>query len=225
MIFPGSLYITGVIATYIQSYYRIPKDNGIVADLLPACLAVNMFFMPLGSYLAQKNYNPKLLILFGAVVAFPCFFIASFMDNFAGYAVLYVLGFSFNQGIVYMVPVHHGWLWFPNNPGLVSGVILGGFGLGSLIFDNVLTHLVNPDNISVDDDGFYPDDVDNRFMFMWRVLVSCWLGLTVVGVIMAFPGPVPKNKLQGVVLTDTTTTDDRQRAESRVNLTDPVTED
>ena len=124
-----------------------------------------------------------------------------------------------------MVPVHHGWLWFPNNPGLVSGVILGGFGLGSLIFDNVLTHLVNPDNISVDDDGFYPDDVDNRFMFMWRVLVSCWLGLTVVGVIMAFPGPVPKNKLQGVVLTDTTTTDDRQRAESRVNLTDPVTED
>ena len=96
MIFPGSLYITGVIATYIQSYYRIPKDNGIVADLLPACLFVNMFFMPLGSYLAQKNYNPKILIMLGAVIAFPCFYIASFMDSFAGYAVLYVLGFSFN---------------------------------------------------------------------------------------------------------------------------------
>ena len=98
-----------------------------------------MFFMPLGSYLAQKNYNPKLLILLGASVAFPCFYLASFMDEFYGYAILYTLGFAFNQGIVYMVPVHHGWLWFPNNPGLVSGVILGGFGLGSLIFDNVLT--------------------------------------------------------------------------------------
>ena len=51
MIFPGSVYITGVISTYIQSYFRIPKDNGIVADLLPITIAINMFFMPLGSHL------------------------------------------------------------------------------------------------------------------------------------------------------------------------------
>ena len=93
-----------------------------------------------------------------------------------------------------MVPIHHGWLWFPNNPGLVSGIILGGFGVGSLIFDNVLTHLVNPNNEPVDvDTGFYPSDVDERFMLMWRVLVGSWLVITVVGAILIFPGPVPKN--------------------------------
>ena len=155
--------------------------------------------MPLGSHLAQKNVNPRLLIIIGAVVAFPCFFLASFMKEFPGFATLYVIGFAFNQGMVYMVPVHHGWLWFPNNPGLVSGIILGRFGVGSLIFDNVLTHLVNPDNLSVGDDGFYDKSVDDRFMFMWRVLVASWLGITIIGAIMIFPGPVPKSKLTGDV--------------------------
>ena len=199
MIFPGSVYITGVISTYIVSYYRIPADDHIVADLLPFCLFINMFFMPIGSHLAQKNVNPRLLILIGGCVAFPCFFIASFMKSFTGYAIFYVFGFAINQGMVYMVPVHHGWLWFPNNPGLVSGIILGGFGLGSLIFDNVLTHVVNPDNISVDSEGFYPKSVDDRFMLMWRVLVGSWLFITIVGAIMIFPGPVPKSKLEGIV--------------------------
>ena len=49
-----------------------------------------------------------------------------------------------------MVPIHHGWLWFPDHPGLVSGIILGGFGVGGLIFDNVFTHVINPGNESVD---------------------------------------------------------------------------
>ena len=156
MIFPGSVYITGVIGTYIQSYYQIPKTNNIVADLLPFCLFMNMFVMPVGSYFAQKNVNPRLMIIIGGCIAFPCFIIASFMKDFTPFAIFYVLGFSINQGIVYMVPVHHGWLWFPNNPGLVSGIILGGFGLGSLIFDNVLRVLVNPDDLPRDEEsGFY----------------------------------------------------------------------
>ena len=99
-----------------------------------------------------------------------------------------------------MVPVHHGWLWFPDNPGLVSGVILGGFGVGSLIFDNVLTHVVNPDNLPAHEDGFYEQSVNVRFMLMWRVLVVSWLVITIIGVIMIFPGPVPKKKLTGSVI-------------------------
>ena len=116
------------------------------------------------------------------------------MQGFYGFAIFYVLGFSFNGGMTYMVSVHNGWLWFPKNPGLVSGLILGGFGLGGLIFDNVLTHLVNPENLSVDENGFYPDSVNERFMHMWRVLVACWLVISIVGIVMIFPGPkIEKN--------------------------------
>ena len=93
-----------------------------------------------------------------------------------------------------MVPIHHGWLWFPSSPGLVSGIILGGFGCGGLIFDNVWTHVINPDNLSEQDDGYYDPTIDDRFMSTWRLTVSCWLLLAVIGFAMIFPGPVKEKK-------------------------------
>jgi OFA family oxalate/formate antiporter-like MFS transporter len=40
--------------------------------------------------------------------------------------------------------------WFPDKKGLVTGIILGGFGLGSFIFTQVQTAILNPNNVSVD---------------------------------------------------------------------------
>ena len=45
-----------------------------------------------------------------------------------------------------MVHVHHSWLFFPNQTGLISGIILAGYGFGALIFDNVSTAIINPNN-------------------------------------------------------------------------------
>jgi hypothetical protein len=52
-----------------------------------------------------------------------------------------------------MVPIHNGWLWFPENPGLVSGLVLGGYGLGTVVFDSISTLIINPNNLK-------PTDVD-----------------------------------------------------------------
>ena len=84
------------------------------------------------------------------------------MDSFAAFVTLYVIGFGF-QNFVYMVPIHHGWLWFPDNPGLVSGIIIGGYGFGAFIFDNVATKVINPDNLEPDSSGYYPASVTDRF--------------------------------------------------------------
>ena len=154
MTLPGCVNITGVLSTYMKSYFGLAPDNDIASDLLPFTMFILMFIMPIGTALIQRNWNPRLLIILGACISFPCFFGASFIDssNFIGFAILFALGFSVNNGINYMVPVHHAWLWFPENSGLVSGIILGGFGFGSLIFDNVFTHVVNPDNLPYDDE-------------------------------------------------------------------------
>ena len=190
MMFPGALYCIGVLSPYIQSYYQIPKGKNYTADLMPATLFLNMLFMPFGSYLVQRNVNPRLMIALGGTIAFPCFIIASFMtESFLAFGILLCLGFSFNHGMAYMAPIHHCWLWWPNNPGLVSGIILGGFGFGGLIFDNVLTAVINPWGDKIDDSGFYTARVDERFMMTWRVLTLCWFGLAVIGIILMFPGP------------------------------------
>ena len=189
MLLPGCLYCTGVISTYIQSYYRIDTSSHIVDDLLPACLTVNMFFMPLGSLLTQRNWDPRLMYLIGGSVAFPCFIGAAYMEEFSGFAALYIMAFSWNHGMTYMAPVHHGWLWFPNNAGMVSGIILSGFGAGPLIFDNLFTHLINPDNESIQDDGYYSKEIDDRFRRTFLIVVMCWLGIVIIASLLTFPGP------------------------------------
>ena len=79
------------------------------------------------------------------------------MDDFTAFMILYVVAFAFNQGMVYLAPIHNGWLWFPDHPGLVSGLIIGGFGVGPLVYDNVFTALINPNNEPQDTEtGQYP---------------------------------------------------------------------
>ena len=57
-----------------------------------------------------------------------------------------------------MIAVHHGWLWFPNRPGLISGLIIGGFGLGSLVFSPIATQIVNPHD-EQEKNGRFSDEV------------------------------------------------------------------
>ena len=66
MTFPGALYIGGVISPYISTYYNEPTSK--TSNILLTSILANCFFMPFGSYLVQKNVNPKLLLLIGAAL-------------------------------------------------------------------------------------------------------------------------------------------------------------
>ena len=55
-------------------------------------------------------------------------------DSFKAFFVLFVGGQGINAGLCYMVPIQLGWKTFPERTGLISGIIIAGFGLGALIF-------------------------------------------------------------------------------------------
>ena len=149
-----------------------------------------MFIMPLGSYLTQKGWKPKTLIAIGAAVMFPFFVLSTIVNQFWAFAMFYILAFSWNQGICYMTPIHQGWAWFPCHGGLVSGIIIGGFGFGPLIFDNVITRTINPENLPVDlSTGYYDASVDDNFLFTWRIVIASWFALAVIGFFTIFEGP------------------------------------
>ena len=149
--------------------------------------------MPFGSFLVQRGANPRVIILIGEAVALTCFILATQMQTFATFTLFYVLGFGM-QNFVYMVPIHHGWLWFPGHPGLVSGIIIGGYGFGAFIFDNVATHVINPDNLPIDTDtGLYPTSVNDNFKKMMYTLIGSWFAITLIGLITIFPGPGHKS--------------------------------
>ncbi len=50
--------------------------------------------------------------------------------------------------MAYTAPVINGWNWFPNRKGLVTGVIVAGFGSGGFIFNRVGSKLINPLGVS-----------------------------------------------------------------------------
>ena len=103
---------------------------------------------------------------------------------------MYAFGFGICNGLTYMVPMHHGWLWFPDKPGLISGIIIGGFGFGALVFGPLATKIVNPHNeLSVN--GKYPEDVDEKVPFMLLILEVCYLFVCVISTLLIFPGPDP----------------------------------
>lgn len=105
---------------------------------------------------------------------------------------MYVAGFGTTNAMTYMVPVHHGWLWFPNKPGLVSGLIICGFGFGALIFNNVSRVIVNPDNESADaESGTFSDEVNSRVPHMLRVVVICLGAMTFIAICLISKGPKP----------------------------------
>ena len=112
------------------------------------------------------------------------------MTEFFPFATLYVLGFGVCNGLSYMVPMHHGWLWFPDRPGLISGIIIGGFGLGSLVFAPIATQIVNPGGEQAVD-GHFTDAVNSRVPKMLLILNLCFAVTCMISVMLIFPGPDP----------------------------------
>ena len=95
--------------------------------------------------------------------------------------------------MTYMVPMQHGWLWFPDRPGLITGIIIGGFGLGAFVFNFVCTGLVNPDN-EKPVDGRFSDEVNGRVHRMLVIFTLSCICIVTVSSMLIYPGRDPVSK-------------------------------
>ena len=96
-----------------------------------------------------------------------------------------------------MVPIHHSWLWFPKNPGLASGIVLAGFGFGGMIFNSIMTPLINPGDLTFQDEcypgadyGCYPQSVNDSFKKMFYSLIGMFFGFALIGISSVWQGPL-----------------------------------
>ena len=69
------------------------------------------------------------------------------VNNYFVICSTYGLIFGLGIGIAYSSPLTAAMKWFPKSRGLVSGLILFGFGFGSLIFNFLQTLIINPKNV------------------------------------------------------------------------------
>lgn len=142
----GSIYMMGSISPYLASYFQVSVSQSQI--LLPLITVLVTLVMPFGAQIAEK-LHPKTVLLLGASIATVSAGLASLVPrtNFYLFAALLTGGLSVCIGLSYTSPIKLGWVAMPQRSGLVSGLIIGGFGLGSLVFTQLGTMIVNPDNL------------------------------------------------------------------------------
>ena len=64
--------------------------------------------------------------------------------RFYAFALYFVISFGISTGLVYSVVLYHAWLFFPGKEGLVTGIVIAGFGLGGAVFITLSSELINP---------------------------------------------------------------------------------
>ena len=62
---------------------------------------------------------------------------SSYVTSFWPFFILYSGGFGIFNGISYGIPIYNSWKHFPDHKGLVTGIVLCGFGFGSFVFGNL----------------------------------------------------------------------------------------
>jgi OFA family oxalate/formate antiporter-like MFS transporter len=190
-LFCGCYYLWGNISTYVISYFYYKGDKNATANfaviMLPVGGLVQCFFNPIGAYL-QKRYNPKIILAVGTSIMAGATFAASYVDTFLAFLGLWGGVYPAGIGICYFVPIISSWEWFPKNRGLVSGLIVAGYGFAAFIFGFMSTGIVNPDNLGTyeneNGDKIFPKEVSDRVPGMIRILLIFWVSLSVLSIIL-----------------------------------------
>lgn len=95
--------------------------------------------------------------------------------------------FGIACGLSYTVPLKIAWDHYPEKKGLISGIVLAGFGVGSFIFNIVSTLIVNPKNLDTGKNGFYPQSVSKHVPSMITKISIIWSILIVISVYLIKP--------------------------------------
>eukprot|EP00466_Bigelowiella_natans_P018032 jgi/Bigna1/89181/estExt_fgenesh1_pg.C_450022 len=171
----GSLgYCWGALTPYITSYLRKfdptlqYSDTIIVFMLTPAAQAMAM---PV-SGMIEKKIGPRITALIGGVIFAAGVAFSAYATTIRQLLITYAFTFGVGMGIVYMNPITCGMKWLPDRKGVISGIVVAGFGLGGAFFNVLGAYICNPENKQPD--PFFDEDVADRVPLMFMVLGAAY---------------------------------------------------
>ncbi len=131
----GSVYAWSVFAKAMQSDAAFGWSKSKAA--VPFSVVIGMIFI--GSYVGgrlQDARGPRVVALTGGIIYAVGVILASFAQSPDSFWLL-VLGYGviggFGLGMVYIVPIAMLQKWFPDKPGLITGLAVAGFGFGAVV--------------------------------------------------------------------------------------------
>lgn len=148
----GTLLLVFCGLIYGWSLFRAPFGEVYpdwTLSQLSMTFTISMIFFCLGSFVSgqlSKKYPARVIIMLAAICLLVGFFGVSRMNPAAGslpmlYICYGVLGGS-GVGLTYNAVIGTMNKWFPDKPGLCSGIMMMGFGLGALVLGSIATSLI-----------------------------------------------------------------------------------
>lgn len=163
----GSFYTFGNMSPYITSYLR--EYDGIDIRYSKSVWITTFFliFMAIGTLTSGMlnsifKLNVKVTIFIGCLIMSGGVFLTTITVNHSFILTLLTYGgmTGLGTGFAYIGPLSIAMKWFPDKKGLANSAILFGYGASAVIFDQVQTIYINPNNYAPDKpySPKYPDE-------------------------------------------------------------------
>ncbi|KAH8864044.1 Oxalate:formate antiporter isoform 1 [Schistosoma japonicum] len=181
-------YIMGYLITFMDPKLSVQTSVWFSA----VSFALYGFSMPLGGFLSSKiGYRP--------VLALSCFLLSggvllsyfTVQKMYVGVILTYSFLFGTGVGLGFSVTLAVAATWFPKHRGLVVGLVVSGYGMGSLVFGPIQTRLINPNNVPVNNVTRQFDDPEvlTRLPNVFLILGAILLITQIIGFILLHPKP------------------------------------
>ena len=178
----GSFYSFGNMMTYLTSYMRCHGSPDLTyADFIVVQSVWGMtqgIIMPLSGYISRLT-GPRLAMLLGCFIFSGGAGLTYFSLDYGLVWVATTYGFisALGQGIALIPTMTIGMRWFPDNKGMAMGIVVGGFGGGAFIFNQIQTAILNPDNLSTDGEYFTDEELLGRVPSLMLILGALYFSI------------------------------------------------
>jgi len=143
----GFLLQIALGAVYAWSVFRAPlaKQFGWSISEVTLTFTISIFVLGIAAFFGGLWLNrkgPRIVALTGGILYGVGVLLASLSHNIWWLYLSYGLIGGAGVGLCYIVPVAVLVKWFPDRRGLITGIAVGGFGLGALVTAPVATRLI-----------------------------------------------------------------------------------
>lgn len=87
------------------------------------------------------------MIFLGSIIISSGNLLASYMKSSISFVFFFAVFFGIGNGLSYMASLQCVWKYYPNSKGTAGGIILSAIGVGSFIFSQLSSHMINPANL------------------------------------------------------------------------------
>jgi OFA family oxalate/formate antiporter-like MFS transporter len=141
----GSIYSWSLFNEPFTSKFNL-QENKVV---LTFSITVFTFaFVTIFSGKLQDRIGPRLVASIGGIFYGVGLFLTSTASSIIQLYIYYGIIVAIGVGFVYVCPLSTCIKWFPNKKGFITGIVVGAFGLGSLVFKAITEQLLASQGIS-----------------------------------------------------------------------------